>query len=227
VAFEYSSWEKPRFKYATILSDVWLCLMLIFKARTAAHVPDITTWEGVLDLLALCSLMELLNVVDASMYLVASSKLKYDSPLKANPGMSARHRLECIAARQASREMLGHFFSHFEIVNTDGKSINGVDDVWWPYFARQLVCLENLKCAAWKGKISGAKDCTYMKFMQQVQFVYEGFPREFVAICEQLKNDQVDNFAWPRALQYSIRPLVNPRSDIRCEVVPIQQRNHS
>jgi len=157
--------------------------------------------------------MELLNVVDQSTYEVASSTCNSDSSRPADPGMSPLHRLECIAARGISRKMLLHFFSHFELLDPSGKSIDGVRDLWWKYLGRQVKCLVDLKLMSLRENIGGAKDCTEGKFLTQIDIFYKGFPREFRALTQQMTNE-VDSFSWPKTISYQVRTLSNPKTDV-------------
>lgn len=176
-------------------------------------------WEGVLDLLSFCALMELLNVVDQSTYEVASSTCNSDSSCPADPGMSPLHRLECIAARRISREMLLHFFSRYELLDSSGKSIDGVRDLWWKYLDRQVKCLVDLKLMSLRESIGGAKDCTERKFRAQIALFYKGFPCEFRALTEQpemTKEVAIDSFSWPNTISYQVRALSHPKTDVHC-----------
>ncbi|KIJ92390.1 hypothetical protein K443DRAFT_135302 [Laccaria amethystina LaAM-08-1] len=172
------------------------------EACLAAHVPNPGTWEGLLDLLSLCALMELLNVVDQTMYEVTTSQDDTDSPLPADPGMSAHRRLECIAARRASRQMLMHVFSQFQFLDDDEKPIDGVHDLWWKYLGRQVQCLVSLKMMSVEEGVGGVKDCTMAKFQEQIGLFYMGFPQEFRASTQQL---EAANFAWPQTDVYTKR----------------------
>ncbi|KIJ96234.1 hypothetical protein K443DRAFT_107550, partial [Laccaria amethystina LaAM-08-1] len=95
----------------------------------ALHVPDLTTWGCVLDLLVFCSLIELLNVVDHETYDVSWSTSVDDVNLPAHPGMSPQNQLECIAARKKSCEMLQIFFSHYELLDWHDQAANGFCDI--------------------------------------------------------------------------------------------------
>ena len=188
-----------------------------FVAHFAAHVPDITMWEGVLDLLSFCALMELLNVVDQSTYEVVLSTYNSDSSRPADPGMLPLHRLECIAARKISREMLLHFFTKYELLDSSGRSIDGVRDLWWKYLGRQVKCLVDLKLMSLRESIGGAKDCTKEKFQREITLFYKGFPREFRALTEQMAMaNEVDSFSWPKTISYQVRALSHPKTDVRC-----------
>jgi hypothetical protein len=158
--------------------------------------------------------MELLNVVDQTMYEVTTSRDDTDSPLPADPGMSAHRRLECIAARKASRQMLMHVFSQFQFLDGDEKPIDGFRDLWWKYLGRQVQCLVSLKMMSVEEGISGAKDCTLEKFQEQIELFYEGFPQEFRAAVQQL---EAANFAWPRTDTYRVKALRSPPYE--CEPV--------
>lgn len=177
-------------------------------------------WEGLLDLLSFCALMELLNVVDQLTYDVASSTGNSDSSRPADPGMSPLHRLECIAARKISREMLLHFFTKYELLDSSGRSIDGVRGLWWKYLARQLRCLVDLKLMSLRESIGGAKDCTKEKFQREIALFYKGFPREFREQVAMAKG--ADSFSWPKTIRYQVRALSHPKTDVRrlCEDAP-------
>ena len=161
--------------------------------------------------------MELLNVVDQTMYEVTTSQDHTDSPLPADPGMSPHRWLECIAARRASRQMLMHVFSQFQFLDGDENPIDGFRDLWWKYLGRQVQCLMSLKMMSVEEGIGGAKDCTMAKFQEQIELFYEGFPQEFKASVQQV---EATNFAWPRTDTYTVKPLCSPlKFPYQCEHV--------
>jgi hypothetical protein len=157
--------------------------------------------------------MELLNVVDHETYDVSWSTSNDDANLPAYPGMSPQNRLECIAARKKSREMLQFFFSHYELLGLHDHAADGFRDIWICYFARQVSSLMALKKMAVAESVEGAKDCTEAKFRRQLQYVIDGQPHDFSAIY---RENDVMTFAWPDSETYRVRPLADPTSKILC-----------
>jgi len=185
-----------------------------FLACQVAHVPDPGTWEGFLDLLSLCTLMELMNVGDETTYEVTTSQDYTDSPLPAYPGMSAHRRLECIAARKASWQMLMHVFSQFKFLDGDENPMDP-RNLWWKYLGQQVQCLVRLKMMSVEEGIGGAKDCTVAKFQEQIELFYKVFPQEFRTSVQQL---EAANFAWPHTDTYTVRALHSPlKFPYQCE----------
>ncbi|KIJ89951.1 hypothetical protein K443DRAFT_126615 [Laccaria amethystina LaAM-08-1] len=195
--------------------------------RAASHVPDFTTWGDVLDLLVFCSLMELLNVVDHETYDVSWSTSVDDANLPAHPGMSPQNRLECIAARKKSREMLQFFFSHYELLDQHDQAADGFGDIWICYFVRQVAGLLALKKMAVAESVEGAKDCTEVKFQRQLQYVIDGQPRKFLAIYHEPHAGDVATFAWPDSETYRVRPLADPKSKIMFDLTGMTNEDRS
>jgi hypothetical protein len=160
--------------------------------------------------------MELLNVVDHETYDVSWSTSVDDANLPAHPGMSPQNRLECIAARKKSREMLQFFFSHYELLDQHDQAADGFGDIWICYFVRQVAGLLALKKMAVAESVEGAKDCTEVKFQRQLQYVIDGQPRKFLAIYHEPHAGDVATFAWPDSETYRVRPLADPKSKIMC-----------
>jgi hypothetical protein len=160
--------------------------------------------------------MELLNVVDHETYDVSWSTSVDDADLPAHPGMSPQNRLECIAARKKSREMLQFFCSHYELLGRHDQVVDGFRDIWICYFVRQVTGLMALKKMAVAESVEGAKDCTEAKFLRQLQYVIDAQPRDFSAIFHEPQAGDVTTFAWPDSETYRVRRLANPKSKIMC-----------
>ncbi|KAJ2911829.1 hypothetical protein MD484_g8585, partial [Candolleomyces efflorescens] len=90
------------------------------------HVPDVFTSFGVINLLSLCNVFEMINIV---MYTVSDLD---------------RHRF--IEARRLCRRMVLWLEAHFIFTGDSGERLDLADDIWMTYLARQikaLVCLQD------------------------------------------------------------------------------------
>ena len=83
------------------------------------HVPDLSTFNGVIDVFSLCIIMELGNILNGW------------SPATRAPG---RHRL--IYARKRCREIVDWICGTYDFPDKDGNKLDVKGDVYWPYLAQ-------------------------------------------------------------------------------------------
>jgi hypothetical protein len=100
------------------------------------NIPDIFTFEGLLDVLSLCNLMELANVTH------------YKSYTDEGIGTSERHKM--ITGRACARKIRKWLAANVEIHDPhDVSSLRSLDnDVFYPYLASQTAALVHYKMRA-------------------------------------------------------------------------------
>lgn len=134
------------------------------------------TFEGVLDLLSLCNLVILGNVLDHRTY----SAPNQDPYAEANAVQMKRieqhdhnaipfeEREASVYARGLCIQMLHWFVAHFEIRDSrTGKKID--ENIAASHLARQAIALQAYKKAATANKIRGAPHCTLSNLKHQIQ----------------------------------------------------------
>ncbi|TEB27312.1 hypothetical protein FA13DRAFT_1712685 [Coprinellus micaceus] len=117
---------------------------LFFSRRTSeecAHTPDVSTPEGLENLLSLCNLMELGNV------------LAGDGYTSWHGAISESERQDIIEARRLCRGMVDWVRRHFIIFDQATKQEQSLyDQVWMPYLARYIRIILESKGAEAKGR---------------------------------------------------------------------------
>src|ERR1700733_1041346 len=115
------------------------------------HVPDISTFEGVLDLFMLCVIMELGDIINPSAY---KKKYRHD-----------RHhdhvRLSTIHARGLSRDLRHWWASRYELVNPETQKIEDSDVVFKDLLSQHISSLVFYKQIAEENQVEGeVSECT-------------------------------------------------------------------
>jgi hypothetical protein len=102
------------------------------------HLPNLTSFEGVLDLLTFCNLMVLANVLDFRTYQPAPGGSHKDHNLHDVNEIPAKERYEMAYARGRCWDMLLWFFSKYEIFEKEsGLVIDGHKEVAMRYLSDQ------------------------------------------------------------------------------------------
>jgi hypothetical protein len=118
-------------------------------------VPDIKTFEGLLDVLSLCNLMELANIINPKMY--GGNSLN-------------RERHAMIYGRGIARNLIETIFSVYELVDENNKAVNPKSQLIHPYLAQQAKCLLAYKADAVKQDAHSDNIlCTYEAVLDEVR----------------------------------------------------------
>jgi hypothetical protein len=118
-------------------------------------VPDIKTFEGLLDVLSLCNLMELANIINPKMY---------------GGNSMNRERHAMIYGRQIARNLIETIFSVYELVDENNKAVSPKSRLILPYLAQQAKCLLTYKAEAVEQEAhSDNIFCTYEAVLDEVR----------------------------------------------------------
>lgn len=119
------------------------------------HIPDITTFSGILDVLSICNIMELANIINSKMY---------------GDEIQHRERHEMILGREIARNLIALIFSHYELVDDSGRVIDPMSRLVQAYLAQQAKCLLVYKAEAVRdGVHSDGDNCTYSAVLDAFQ----------------------------------------------------------
>jgi len=112
-------------------------------APQKAHLPNLGTFDGLKDVMALCSIIELGS---------AMSPWSYQSMVT-----HQRERERMIFAHRRSCQLITWIFYLFEVLDQDGRSIaDGERDLYWLYVKQQAHALCHYKRWTWKEGILGS-----------------------------------------------------------------------
>jgi len=112
-------------------------------APQKAHLPDLETFDGLKDVMALCSVIELGSAMSPWSYQLMVT--------------NQRERERMIFAHRRSRRLVTWIFYLFEVLDQDGKIIaEGEQDLYWPYVEKQARVLCHYKSRTWEEGILGS-----------------------------------------------------------------------
>ncbi|KAF9459884.1 hypothetical protein BDZ94DRAFT_985891 [Collybia nuda] len=118
----------------------------IIRERNTAHVPRIHTFPGLLDLLTLCNIIEMGNILTPKLY---TDKDKCN-----------RERHELIEARKLSRTAVDWAFDHYQLSLKGAIVPKSRQALYWPYLAQQAKALLWYKQQTEKSAPSGGLNQT-------------------------------------------------------------------
>lgn len=155
------------------------------KTRVA-HVPDVRTFDGILDLFSLCNILEMSNIIHFQTYL--------------SPGLSVTERMGMIQGRKRTREVLGWLFNNYGL---DGDL--SLREVFWKYLTIQLEALRCGKAQAEKNRVYSFEPKLIARHVSAaINNCFRPFPY-FSKFSAQLQlEDRRANFAWPVGLRYNV-----------------------
>jgi hypothetical protein len=159
----------------------------------AHHLPDLSTFEGILDLATLCCLMELGNVL---------SNWAYDP--KAAEG--ERHRL--MGARKRARSLLVWVFDHYKLLN-NGQEVKPMEDFYWRYLAQLAKVIVFYKSNAEKARILPLDEKWTSKAVKRLVLNSTKSPPELQNL---MSDASVPNttLAW-KGPRFSVQKIANPK----------------
>lgn len=145
-----------------------------------------------MDLLTVCALTELANVLNVQTY--------------TQDGMTPRGRAECQHARGRTREMLHWFFARYELVDaSSGRLLDGMHEVYWRYMVHIVNGLLSYKEASTKQKLGNSeKKCTLAALKLQVKHCFEGveaYERAYLRWGAII----TDSLAWPENAKFTVK----------------------
>lgn len=95
-----------------------------------AHVPDVFTFDGIVDLLTLANLFEMAPVISYETY-SADGIPEYDK----------RHFIQ---ARELCRDVIHWLQRHFRLIGVSGETMD-IHEIWYQYLSRQVKAVSLLK----------------------------------------------------------------------------------
>jgi hypothetical protein len=189
--------------------------LLLHDTGYNSHVPDLAHFEGVLDLFALSTMIELMNVLHPGTY-------------RGN-GLSRLERDECAVARGKCRDMLQWFFTRYDLFEAGDNSLVDGPTIYWEYLARHVKALllyaegaQNQQNIDRDQKdIEDGENTTTLNLQQvpgfqgQVDRCFEGV-KPFQKAFDSLKQaDTIGSLAWPRNRYYVVCPTNKPTAAYR------------
>jgi hypothetical protein len=170
-----------------------------FQDIEKMHLPDPSTFYGLMDILILSILMELGNVVSFWSYQETESS------------ESLHERGRMIHARACARELVEWLFSKFELVDHSNPSttVDGKVDVYWTYLVHHGQLLVAYKQQAFENCMewSGPGQCLPGDVKSAVERSFAHNPTlQQMYVSQKLKST---TFAWP-GLAYAVRKRSSP-----------------
>ena len=95
-------------------------------------MPDLSTFSGILDLVSLCCLLELGNVLNEWSY----------------TGGGEKERRRLMYTRQRARKLIHWTFDQWQLLDEQDNPINAMEQFFWPYLAQQARTLLAYKRSA-------------------------------------------------------------------------------
>lgn len=161
-------------------------------------MPDLTTIQGLLDLLSLCNLVILGNVLDHRTY----SAPNQDAETEATPrqrnrmdlydhnAMPSQERDSSVYARGVCIQMLHWCMAHFEIQDSrTGRIID--ENVAASHLVRQAIALQKYKNVATSKGIKGAPHCTPADLDRQIGNALKTYPAAYKIWTKQREHLEV------------------------------------
>lgn len=175
-----------------------MLLFLTATGRYNPHLPNLEHFEGVLDLFALCTIMELMNVLHPGTY--------------QENGLSRLERDECAVARGKCRDILQWFFARYVLF--DDKNDSPVDGpaIYWEYLARHVQILQIYAANTKYIHDNNTLDLSHaFGFKDQVDHCFKGV-EAFHKAFDSLTDDDICilSLAWPHDRYYVVRPSSKP-----------------
>ncbi|TFK59143.1 hypothetical protein BDN72DRAFT_966149 [Pluteus cervinus] len=145
------------------------------------HTPDITQWEGMLDVLMVINLVELIYITHHRAY--------------TKEGFMALERDQMIIARKFARELREWIWRHYTLKDTTGKQANA-QEVYWDFLARQCRGLISLKSSAMNNGIRGESAFTSQHVKTKILESFEGNDC-FTKAWKALETEDIETLAYP------------------------------
>jgi hypothetical protein len=168
-------------------------LLGLDKDDPRCHLPDLTTFEGILDISSLFCILELGNAL---------------SPWAYGEKDNVEHR-RLIYTRKRARILRHWIFSHYQLLDESGDLVDYKRAFYWPYLVQQARALVRYKSiqsndASLRGFKEGYIDTAVQKAVEQS-----------LQHCEELWNiyngngDFPNSFSW-KGLRFQVRKVKDP-----------------
>jgi hypothetical protein len=156
------------------------------KAQVA-HVPHVSSFDGLHDLFTICNIVEFSNAVHPRTYTVQ--------------GVDPAERYDMIQARKKSREIVAWIFRNYELVGE-----TTIEWFYWRYLAQQAraIC-----CGKEFAEKQEAYSYNNQPFGDKVRrLIKHSFTNvsEFWPMWDAYDSAEPHGFAWPSTLVYEVQP---------------------
>ena len=171
--------------------NLGILISFLFQDSVKAHLPDPSTFNGIVDILTLAILMELGNVVSFWCYQEAESS------------ESLHERGRMIHTRACARELVDWVFANFELYDTlspGGGPINGKVAMYWRYLVHQARLLVAYKQQAFDNGMNwnGPGRCLPDDVKSAVERYFAHDPNVHKMYREAVQKKPKDtSFGWP------------------------------
>jgi hypothetical protein len=168
------------------------------------HVPNLTSFEGVLDLFTFCNLIILANVLDCRTYEPGPGGVK-DEDHDVN-GIPAKERYEMAYARGRCWDIFRWFFSKYEIFEKEsGLAIDGFTEVAMRYLSDQGSTILEFKRRALKSLKAYGSPFTLKALSQQMKLCFQNFLE--IPKLRPLSSESFVSLAFPHPERYGVREI--------------------
>jgi hypothetical protein len=170
------------------------------------HLPNLKSFEGVLDLLTFCNLMILANVLDPRTYQFAPGGTHKDHCLHDVNGIPAKERYEMTYARGRCWDIILWFFSKYEIFEKEsGLGIDGHKQVAMRYLSDQGSAILEYKRRADKNIAEYGSPHTLKALTEQMKLCFMNFA-EIPEVTTPPPGSLV-SLAFPHPERYGVREM--------------------
>ena len=174
-----------------------------------SHVPDVAHFEGVLDLFALSTMIELMNVLHPGTY--------------RDNGLSRLECDECAVARGKCRDILQWFFARYDLFEVGTNTLVDGPTIYWEYLTHHVKALL-LYAEAAQNQLNIDQDQKDIaqdgentlnlrqvsEFQGQIDCCFEGVKTFHKAFDSLKQADTISSLAWPHNRYYVVRPTNKP-----------------
>jgi hypothetical protein len=157
-----------------------------------AHVPDVSSFDGLYDLFTVCNLVELSNAVNPQTYTLH--------------GLDFAERYDMIQARKKTREIVAWVFRNYELEG--GASI---ESFYWHYLAHQAraIC-SGKEFAEEQGAYSYSGESFGDKVRRLIKHSFTGV-EEFWPMWDAYSSGEPCAFHWAPAIVYKVKPRASQK----------------
>ena len=203
-------------RIAIFYHDILVKQRIVDGEYDPGHLPNLTRFEGALDLLTFCNLMILANVLDSRTYEPLpgdEDSLLTDHDVNEIPD---EERYEMAYARGRCLDILHWFFHKYEIFDKEsGLAIDGFQEIGMGYLAHQGTLIIHFKKMATKNmKKYAPSPITTNAVSQQVALCFESYPD--IPTTRHVLPGGEGNLAFPNPEKYGVR-LVDGSEAYQCK----------
>ena len=180
------------------------------------HLPNLTSIDGVLDLLTFCNMMIMANVLDSRTYEPATGSTKELMDLHDVNAIPAKERQQMAYARGRCWDILRWFFNKYEIYDKElDFAIDGFHEIGMGYLAHQGTTILDFKKMAIKNlKDYVSPPISYKSLTRQMTLCFKNYPD--IPKKRHVLPGGDGNLAFPKPEIYGVR-LVDGSEPYHCK----------